>query len=898
MKRNFWGVWFLFMMAFVNFSCKADNPKYNPGETQPEETGDSEDSQIDITQEIFQDTLSEEEPEEVIDDTGADDTVEIDDTEPDILPPDTDETTEDTTEDTTEEIIEDTESPDTEETEELMEEIIDVEEEEVEIIIPNPLDDIIPPRINVIRANTDPGDRVTFRKIFMIDIEDLEVFPENWTEEVYWSDRFPASVVMIGVDDTRTPVPFKQKWLPHDPDKRYSPAIMIEPLPKGWPKAVAMELTLYLGEDEELVIPFRTMPVQYDQFTQINVTVPLRDCPTCFPYEVDMYVFLPPGYLDDNPEINNPAIHMPGTELGDDLGGSPTQKYPVAVLLHTAGDYQNNISLATAAGRRIAWGYAEPMIFALPSGKLRPEYCSSHPELAGCHTRFVGLWRPDETIFSYMEFLAVDMRKYLREHFRIRGSEGVEITDEQLYRRSHSLYGASAGGYGVLINAFSRPEAYYAAVSIVPGVPSAYNPWSNYGGGYRTRAEVCPDPDNHVFPLVRSGLGFRDYTGVDPDTDRTRIVHFADRHVHSGAHNCYQGLPVIEHQLVAGGVCLLDITCVLDPEAPPYVAKTIEMAENPYHGNLYYDTGIFDVGGPPAAFIDLDEVMDRGGIPHTFRYEDHGGLFHDWRAVDDRYLGYEYVQNQRSLPLLRGNFPGPGSVYPFMSRAMEGVGNPVFNSPNFSEYTVSAIDVDRDGIIYFDDPERPEDNHHEDNCPFFYNRDQTDKDADGLGDDCDDDIDGDGIPNEDDDCNWPSIPINPADPEGEHFPSCVEDMDGDGIPDEIDICPEVFNPFQHDTDRDNRGDVCEPDDDNDTINDEDDNCPLDANENQEDIDGNGLGDICDPACTLRPQIDYDQDGVICGEDCNDSDAGVFPGATEVCGDEIDNDCNGVVDDGC
>jgi hypothetical protein len=44
--------------------------------------------------------------------------------------------------------------------------------------------------------------------------------------------------------------------------------------------------------------------------------------------------------------------------------------------------------------------------------------------------------------------------------------------------------------------------------------------------------------------------------------------------------------------------------------------------------------------------------------------------------------------------------------------------------------------------------------------------------------------------------------------------------------------------------------------------------------------------------------DADGDGVKWCDDCNDSDPNVHPGAPEVCGNQVDDDCNGVVDDGC
>ncbi len=202
----------------------------------------------------------------------------------------------------------------------------------------------------------------------------------------------------------------------------------------------------------------------------------------------------------------------------------------------------------------------------------------------------------------------------------------------------------------------------------------------------------------------------------------------------------------------------------------------------------------------------------------------------------------------------------------------------------------------------------------------------ADSDGDGIGD-CDDgcpsdpskaspgtcgcgvadtDSDGDGTPDCNDGC--------PSDPNKTSPGACGcgvsdADSDSDGTPDCNDGCP--ADPNKTSPGACGCG-VSDADSDSDGTPDCNDGCPADPNKTSPgacgcgvddatavdwwpDADGDGYGDAAAATTSACVQPTGHVDN---GLDCDDGNSAIRPGAVEICGDGLDNDCNGQIDETC
>lgn len=189
------------------------------------------------------------------------------------------------------------------------------------------------------------------------------------------------------------------------------------------------------------------------------------------------------------------------------------------------------------------------------------------------------------------------------------------------------------------------------------------------------------------------------------------------------------------------------------------------------------------------------------------------------------------------------------------------------------DYALQGRDLDGDG--------HPEE---DDNCPGVYNPDQENAILSVAGKACHPDDDGDGIP-ETPESGGGQIRNASAAVSTQGF--AAQEADDTGA-------DEGYDPFPDDTDNDGLPNDEDPDEDGDGIRSGQDNCPYTPNSEQRDADSDGEGDACDG--------DDDGDGLSDGlestvgsDPLDEGSVTEFVGADGACSDGQDNDRDGDAD---
>jgi hypothetical protein len=145
-----------------------------------------------------------------------------------------------------------------------------------------------------------------------------------------------------------------------------------------------------------------------------------------------------------------------------------------------------------------------------------------------------------------------------------------------------------------------------------------------------------------------------------------------------------------------------------------------------------------------------------------------------------------------------------------------------------------------------------------DNCPDTANANQADFDYDGI----------DGV--------QPGTPGGPSSP-GPYGGDACEDSDGDGLMDNQDNCQGTSNAGQQNSDGDSRGDAC-------------DNCPTVSNEGFANSDNDSFGNLCDNCASITNANQANQDGDAQGDVCDNCPSVSNSDQSNVDGDELGDAC--------
>ena len=95
--------------------------------------------------------------------------------------------------------------------------------------------------------------------------------------------------------ETGESFPVRQFWQSNA--ARFRPALVVEPATGRWPagRKLRFRATTEVGGDVHEIV-FDTLPEDVDTSHEVSLTLAVREnCAGCFPYPVEVTVFLPPG---------------------------------------------------------------------------------------------------------------------------------------------------------------------------------------------------------------------------------------------------------------------------------------------------------------------------------------------------------------------------------------------------------------------------------------------------------------------------------------------------------------------------------------------------------------------------------------------------------------------------
>ena len=356
-----------------------------------------------------------------------------------------------------------------------------------------------------------------------------------------------------------------------------------------------------------------------------------------------------------------------------------------------------------------------------------------------------------------------------------------------------------------------------------------------------------------------------------------------------GAIRCGDGNPIIRNNIIRNNRGRYGAGIVLN-FAEGVVTNNL-IADNT-GGEDFAGSGIWKYEGTDALIENNTIIGNVSTLP--------GGGIYVWSTTATIRNNIVRDNVAPSLPQIRVTSGSVAVSYSNVTGGYTGTGNfdldPQYFGPNFHLSDMSPCVDAGDPAAAYDDAEDPL------NLGFaaFPSVGGLRNDVGAFGgpwaSDLDYDVDGDSVYNGNDNCMF--------------TPNADQaDGDGDGVGDVCDNCPTTPNADQANADGDPAGAVCDCNDNDPNVypgaselcNGVDDDCNTLIDDNAidqttwyEDSDNDGFGNA---AITL---IDCNQPSgyVADNTDCNDGDININPGMTEVCGNGIDDNCNGFIDEGC